>query len=48
MLPAELPEPPQVSLAEYQLQLQLREHDLTQNPLKGKATAGERLAKAFC
>ena len=44
MLPAELPEPPQVSLAEYQLLLQLRKHDLTQNPLKRKATTGERLA----
>lgn len=44
MRPAELPEPPQVSLAEYQLLLQLRKHDLTQNPLKRKATTGERLA----
>lgn len=44
MLPSELPEPIQVSLSEYQLLLQLRENDLTQNPLKRQPTAGERLA----
>ena len=44
MLPSELPEPPQVSLAEYQLLLQLREKDLAQNPLKRRVTVGERLA----
>jgi len=47
MLPAELPEPPQVSLAEYQLLLQLRKHDLTQNPLKRKAIAVATLLRTF-
>ena len=44
MIPSELPEPPQVSPTEYQLLLQLREKDLTQNPLKRRVTVGERLA----
>ena len=47
MRPAELPEPPQVSLAEYQLLLQLRKHDLTQNPLKRKAIAIATLLRTF-